>query len=90
MPYLKCQACRVRLRSLQDAAGLTEACPQCGRPLDSVADLSELIGFASIDRRPDGADDGGSRSSNDRLAAAVADVVARRRAAERRARRWAP
>ena len=89
MPYLKCEACRVRLRRVQESDGI-DACPLCGQPLESVADLSELIGFASADRRPEGAGDGDSGPSHDRLRAAVADVIARRRAADRRARRWAP
>jgi hypothetical protein len=88
MPHLKCEACRVRLRRVRQPVGLTEACPLCGRPLQSVDDLSELIGLASIDPRPDGVGEGGSVAGHDRLAAAVADVIARRRAAERRTRLW--
>jgi hypothetical protein len=91
MPHLKCEACRVRLRRVRQPVGLTEACPLCGRPLQSVDDLSELIGLASIDPRPDGvggSSAGGSVAGHDRLAAAVADVIARRRAAERRTRLW--
>jgi hypothetical protein len=95
MPHLKCEACRVRLRRVRQPVGLTEACPLCGRPLQSVDDLSELIGLASIDPRPDGvgvgegaSGEGGSVAGHDRLAAAVADVIARRRAAERRSRLW--
>jgi hypothetical protein len=86
MPYLKCEACRVRVRHVQESPGLIDACPMCGRPLEAVDHLSELIGFASIERPPDGA----SSPNHGRLAAAVADVIARRRAAERRGRRWTP
>jgi hypothetical protein len=90
MPYLKCEACRVRVRHVQEAPGLIDACPTCGRPLESVDHLSELMGFASIERPLDGAGDGASSLNHGRLAAAVAEVIARRRAAERQARRWTP
>jgi hypothetical protein len=86
MPYLKCEACRVRVRHVQQSPGLIDACPMCGRPLESADRLSELMGFASVERPADGA----SSPNHGLLAVAVAEVIARRRAAERRARRWTP
>ena len=90
MPYLKCQACRVRVRHVQQSPGLIDACPMCGRAMEPVDHLSELMGFASIECPLDGAGDGASSPNHGLLAAAVAEVIARRRAAERRARRWTP
>jgi hypothetical protein len=90
MPYLKCEACRVRVRHVQESPGLIDTCPMCGRPLEPVDHLSELMGFASIERRLDGAGEGASSPNHERLAAAVAEVIARRRATARRARRWTP
>jgi hypothetical protein len=94
MPYVKCEACKVRVRRVHEAVGLADPCPLCGRALQSVADLGELIGFPSVDARPDAPQDGISRAGHQRLAAAVTEVMAQRRAAERLARqhgeRWTP
>ena len=94
MPHLKCEACRVRLQRAGDPTGLTDPCPLCGRPLQSARDLSELVGFRWVDARPEAPPDGISTEGHQRLAAGVAEVMARRRAVERRSRprpeRWAP
>jgi hypothetical protein len=94
MPHLKCEACRVRVRRASDPAGLTDPCPLCGRPLQSARDLSELVGFRWVDARPEAPHDAISPEGHERLAAGVAEVMARRRAVERRSRphpeRWAP
>jgi hypothetical protein len=93
MPHLKCEACRIRVRRAGEPTGLTDPCPLCGRPLQSARDLGELIGFRWIDTRPDVPRDGIATEGHARLAAGVADAMARRRAVERRARRpehWVP
>jgi hypothetical protein len=94
MPHLKCEACRVRVRRAGEPPGLTEPCPLCGRPLEPARDLGELVGFRWVDARPEAPPDGISTEGHQRLAAGVAEVMARRRAVERRARprpeRWAP
>lgn len=53
MPDFKCAACRIRLRS---PAGDTarRPCPVCEAPLEPVMDLSELVGFRSL--QPPGAE----------------------------------
>jgi hypothetical protein len=94
MPHLKCEACRVRVRRAGEPTGLTDPCPLCGRPLQPARDLSELVGFRWVDARSDATIDGISTEGHQRLAAGVAEVMARRRAVERRSRphpeRWAP
>jgi hypothetical protein len=94
MPHLKCEACKVRLRRAGEPTGLADACPLCGRPLQSARDLSQLVGFRWVDARLEEPRDGISMEGHQRLAAGVAEVMARRRAVARRSRqhpeRWAP
>jgi hypothetical protein len=94
MPHLKCEGCRVRVRRAGEPPGPTEPCPLCGRPLEPARDLGELVGFRWVDARPEASPDGISTEGHQRLAAGVAEVMARRRAVERRAlqrpERWAP
>jgi hypothetical protein len=94
MPHLKCEACRIRVRRAGEPTGPADPCPLCGRPLESARDLSELVGFRWVDSRPEEPHDGISMEGHQRLAAGVAEVMARRRAVARRSRphpeRWAP
>src|SRR4051794_26176464 len=47
MPDFKCAACRIRLRS-HGGDTVRELCPECGAPLEVVAELSEVVGFRSV------------------------------------------
>jgi hypothetical protein len=50
MPHYKCGACRVRVNVPRASAELVEnLCPECGSPLEPVAELAELMGFRSIE-----------------------------------------
>ena len=54
LPHLKCVACRVRLQSPRSAVGgVGELCPGCGELLESVRELSELVGFQAVRPAPD-------------------------------------
>jgi hypothetical protein len=46
MPDFKCVACRIRTRPAGD--GAADACPECGRPLDLVDELAEIVGFRAV------------------------------------------
>src|SRR6266540_420504 len=87
--YLKCQACRVRVRP--SGGAVTGACPLCAGPLEPVRELNEIVGFRAAEPLSTAAEAGGGHR---RLAEEVAKVIARRRAAEARswseADRWAP
>jgi hypothetical protein len=48
MPDFKCAACRIRLRS-PAGDGAAPPCPICETPLEPVAELSEMVGFRSIE-----------------------------------------
>ncbi len=44
MPYLKCVPCRIRVPA--GGVDLVDgACPGCGQPLDTVARVSDVMGF---------------------------------------------
>ena len=46
MYHLKCDVCRIRVRSQQRQAGeVGELCPGCGSLLEPVQRLSELLGL---------------------------------------------
>lgn len=48
MPYLKCVPCRIRVSASGTGTALTDgACPSCGRALEPVADLTDVLGFRS-------------------------------------------
>jgi hypothetical protein len=89
MPHLKCEACSVRVQRAGHVRGLVDPCPVCGRPLEAVRDLAEIVGFRSF--QPPGVS---PPTGYQRLADSVAAIKARRRAMERHARfdadRWAP
>jgi hypothetical protein len=53
MAHAKCLTCRARVwREGDPADHLRDLCPGCGGPLESVSDLSELIGLRSLRARP--------------------------------------
>lgn len=94
MPHLKCEPCRVRVQRAGEAAAPVDLCPQCGRPLEAVVELSELVGFRSLGPQTPSPESGAPNAGYARLAASVAEIMARRRAIEGRAwleaKRWAP
>jgi hypothetical protein len=48
VPYLKCVPCRIRVSASGTGTALTdEACPNCARALQPVADLTDVVGFRS-------------------------------------------
>ena len=79
MPYLKCEACRARVRRLAEGSSGLERCPLCDRPLEPVGDLIEVMGFRTITPEvgPSRAD---SNAGHQRIADAVGAVIAERRA----------
>jgi hypothetical protein len=94
MPHLKCEPCRVRLHRASKATAPMDLCPLCGQPLRLVRELSELVGLRSIGAETLLPNSGAPNAGYERLAASVAEIVARRRAIEGRswpaAKRWAP
>jgi hypothetical protein len=92
MPHFKCIACKTRLyRPTSTADPVGDLCPGCGSLLESVGELSEIVGFRSIKPR-DRAGDGGMPGTHQRMVARVDDLIARREAILARARldaeRW--
>lgn len=78
MPHYKCVACRVRLRvqgSPRELVG--DLCPECGSLLQPAGDLSELVGFRSIERL-DGAADAAKSDTHQRIADFIEGVGVRR------------
>jgi hypothetical protein len=50
MPHFKCIACKTRLYSPADPVDpVGDLCPGCGSLLEPVGELSEIVGFRSID-----------------------------------------
>jgi hypothetical protein len=90
MPDFKCADCRIRLRSPGgDAVG--ERCPVCEAPLEPVGELSELVGFRSLEGR--GTPVEGERASTpEPLTRPVSDLTKRRESRIERSRpdaeRW--
>jgi hypothetical protein len=54
---------------------VTELCPGCGKPLESVGDLAEIVGFRAIGVEVSPEEEG---ASADRLTNQVGDLAARR------------
>jgi hypothetical protein len=53
MAHSKCLACRARVwRAGPPADEVDDLCPGCGGPLETVGDLSELVGLRSLRARP--------------------------------------
>jgi hypothetical protein len=94
MPHLKCQPCRVRVQQAGDTATPVDLCPVCRQPLEPVADLADLVGYRWVGTTAPSPDNGVPNAGYERLAASVAEIMARRRVVEGRARleakRWAP
>jgi hypothetical protein len=48
VPYFKCVPCKMRVSAAGARTALTDgACPSCGRALEPVAELTEVMGFRS-------------------------------------------
>jgi hypothetical protein len=48
VPYFKCVPCKIRVSASGARTALTDgACPSCGRALEPVAELTEVMGFRS-------------------------------------------
>lgn len=57
MPHCRCTTCKLRVRVPGRSTELVEVlCPECGSPLEPVADLSELIGYHTVASRGDRAE----------------------------------
>ena len=57
MNHLKCVVCRIRVHGYAPPVGnMTELCPVCGKPLEPVERLSELLGFQEHSQDTDLAD----------------------------------
>lgn len=83
MPYYKCVSCRIRVSVAGAATDLTDgSCPGCGRSLQPVAKLTDVMGF----RSPNPYD----RSVPPRIAARISDISGGRAAADAQldADRW--
>jgi hypothetical protein len=53
MAHAKCLTCRARVWRDGDAAEqLRHLCPGCGGPLESVGQLTEIVGFRALRTRP--------------------------------------
>ena len=83
MPYFKCVSCRIRVSVAGAGTDLTDgSCPGCGRSLEPVAKLIDVMGF----RSPNLYD----RSVPPRIAQRMSDISGGRAAAEAQldADRW--
>jgi predicted amidophosphoribosyltransferase len=79
MPHLKCEACRARVRSSAgEVTTWADLCPLCGRPLQPVGELAELVGYRSVAPREPPWRDSVSASGYQRLADSVADIARHR------------
>ena len=48
MPYFKCVPCKIRVSAAGAGTNLTDgSCPGCGRSLEPVAKLTEVLAFRS-------------------------------------------
>jgi hypothetical protein len=88
--YFKCVTCKARLYSVARPDGLVrDLCPGCGAMLEPVGELTELVGYRSIELRDD---PGGPRAGHgvviDRFAEALAGRRARSARAALDAERW--
>ena len=49
MPHLKCAECKIRLQSYESPEdGSHACCPACGRSLEPISDLAEVVGFQAV------------------------------------------
>ncbi len=59
MPHFKCVGCKLRLHTDSGPVNqVGDPCPVCGTPVEPVADLTELVGFARAEAQ--WMDDGGT------------------------------
>jgi hypothetical protein len=80
MPHFKCVACRNRLSASEEPkADVGYLCPGCGALLEPVGELSEVVGFRSIQRRGS-SDPADSAGAHQRLADSVSEIRAVRMA----------
>jgi hypothetical protein len=50
VPHCKCVTCKARMHVSGGPAGLAgQRCPRCDSPLESVANLEELLGYPTIE-----------------------------------------
>jgi hypothetical protein len=83
VPYFKCVSCRIRVSVAGAGTDLTDgSCPGCGKSLEPVAKLTEVMGF----RSPNLYDS----SVPPRIAERMSDITGGRAAAEAQldADRW--
>jgi hypothetical protein len=83
VPYFKCVPCKIRVSARGACTALTDgACPSCGRALEPVSELTDVVGF----RSPNLLDP----SVPPRVAERVADISGGRSVAEAQAEldRW--
>jgi hypothetical protein len=83
VPYFKCVPCRIRVSVSGAATDLTDgSCPGCGRSLEPVAKLTDVMGFRSPNLH--------DRSVPPRIAGRISDISGGRAAAEAQldADRW--
>ncbi len=53
MPHFKCVACKLRLHSTPAPENLVgNLCPGCGRRLEPVGELAEIVGFRVMEDHP--------------------------------------
>ncbi len=84
MPYLKCEPCRARMRCVGEVSSTVEHCPLCDEPMQPVVELTEVVGFRTVDRA--GLGSNAPESGHQRIADAVGAVIAERRARRATAR----
>jgi hypothetical protein len=80
MAHFKCEACSIRVH-VAGGAGAgpgADPCPVCGRPLEPVRELAELVGLPSITPREPRPAATPSAAGCQRLADTVAAIVALR------------
>ena len=80
MPHFKCVPCKTRLhRPAGQADRVGDLCPDCGSLLEPVGELSEVIGFRSINPGH-GAAEAEAPDMHQRIAGPVDDLIERRAA----------
>jgi hypothetical protein len=78
MAHLKCLACETRLHSTESRADpIGDLCPVCGSLLEPVGDLSEIVGYRSIENCGSTSRSGASVAGQ-LIADRVGEITARR------------
>jgi hypothetical protein len=84
MAHSKCLTCRARVwRAGPAAEHLDDLCPGCGGPLETVAELSELVGLRALRTRPR-YERGRSPDLSARISAQIRETIARNDAERQR------